>query len=364
MFSQRERSVFLRLWQSGRESRLELARLLKMTPNAAGDVVSSLLSRRVLRECDPAGKGRGRPSIPVEIDTGRQHMIGLALQPGSVEVARLNLRGQLLDSPVRTAIVDPSKLVRMAARAIEKACEKDVFAIGITATGFVDLEHRRLLVSSALGALPEADLAPLYETCRGKPLFLQNDMHALAARWLLTCNAPVHEDCLLVLLADGQVGAAVLVDGRPNAGCVAGGNELGHMRFPIPTEMCYCGHRGCFERIFSSQHARARLGTIGSLGDGIRVYDGHRSPLSELIDLTANALANAANLLRVHRIVIASPYTKHALFTNDLLRRTRECLMPGLSDRVRIDLWEQAAASRAETAGFLPLANMCLDAWA
>ena len=131
----------------------------------------------------------------------------------------------------------------------------------------------------------------------------------------------------------------------------------------VVTDRCYCGQTGCVERIFSSEYARARLGMVGSLPDMVRKYDGRPSPLTQLIQLTATSLANVTNFLRPHRLVLISPYTRHPVFTNELLRRIRELLLRVLAERVRIDLWDQPASSPAETAAYLPLAAMCLDGW-
>ena len=284
-----------------------------------------------------------------------------------MQVARLNLRGQSQGTPQRSAVIEPRELVSTATRILRAQLDENTVAVGLSVTGFVDSEHRRMLLSSSLVGLADADLSPIEDMLNGTPLCLQNDMQALAARWLLTqqphAASPAGEDVLLVLLADGQVGSTMLINGRPNDGCVIGGNELGHMRFPIPTDRCYCGATGCVERIFSSEYARARLGLVGTLASMVQDYDGRRSPMNELISLTANALGNIVNFVRPHRLVITSPFTSQALFANELLKQTRECVLPAIAERVHIDLWEQPVATPAETAGFLPLAAMLLESW-
>ena len=364
IIEERERSVFHRLWASGPVNRLELAREIGLTPNAAGNLVNAMIRRGLLRDGTPAQKGRGRPTIPVEIDATRRQVLGLSLSQGRVQTASLNLRGQVLEPPEVKGALEPKTLIRTAQRMLAKALGAEHLAVGLSVTGFADPQHRRLLLSSALAGLPEGDLSPLFAAAGKTPVLLQNDMHALAARWLLTQPADPHEDLLLVLLADGQVGATMLIGGTPNAGCVLGGSELGHMRFPVATDRCYCGQTGCLERIFCSEFGRARLGFVGELSANLEAYEGRKGPVAELIALVAAGLANVSNFVRPHRLVIVSPYTRHAVFANDLLKRTRELLLGVLAERVRIDLWEQPAASPAETAGFLPLAAMCLDGWA
>ena len=368
MVNPRERSILWQLWTEASASRLELARRLGLTPNVVGELVGGLLKRGLVHEGDKAVRGRGRPSIPLEIDTNRSQIIGVALQAGWVQVARLNLRGQSRGMPQRCVVHEPQQLVSTAARLLRKQLDDTTVAVGLSVTGFVDTEKRRMLLSSALMGLPDADLSPIEDMLNGVPLCLQNDMQALAARWLLTqqplAASPAGEDVLLVLLADGQVGSTMLINGRPNDGCVIGGNELGHMRFPIPTDRCYCGATGCVERIFSSEYARARLGLVGTLASMVQQYDGRRSAMGELISLTANALGNIVNFVRPHRLIITSPFTRQAVFANELLKQTRECFLPAIAGRVRIDLWEQPVATPAETAGFLPLASMLLESWA
>ena len=68
---------------------------------------------------------------------------------------------------------------------------------------------------------------PLLEVADGRPLAVENDMHALAARWLQEHHRQPTEDVVLVYLDDGQLGSALLVRGEPNWGCLVGGNELG-----------------------------------------------------------------------------------------------------------------------------------------
>lgn len=360
---ERQRRIFHRLWTGTPINRLELARLIGLTPNAAGNLVNGLIKEGLLRERAPSTAGRGRPRIPLEIDTTRRQVLGVAIYSGRVELANLNLRGQAIGTGQTIQISEPGKLIRAVQRAIQKQLTPAHLAMGVSATGFIDAQQPRLLLSSALIGLPDADLSPMLQAAGKTPFYLQNDMHAMAARWLLTQSQQVDEDVLLVLLADGQVGATILIGGKPNAGCVLGGNELGHMRLPVATDRCYCGQTGCVERIFSSEYARARLGLVGELGQMIAHYDGRRGAMGEMVQLISGSLANVCNFLRPHRLVVVSPYTQYPVFANDLLQRTRALLLPALAERVRIDLWENPASSPAETAAYLPLAAMCLDGW-
>ena len=190
--------------------------------------------------------------MPLEIDPGSRHVIGLAINPGHVEVARLGLRGQLLGAGTVREVESPGEIVKVASALLGKTLNRQSLAIGMSVTGFVDPDKGEILFSSATPGLGTVSLQKLYDEANDLPIFLGNDLHACAARWMLTHRAQEAEDALIVSLDDGAVGASVLIEGRPNRGCVTAANEFGHSRFIVDTAKCYCGHTGCLERIFSS----------------------------------------------------------------------------------------------------------------
>ena len=151
-----------------------------------------------------------------------------------------------------------ARLISNAAALLKKHVDRRTIAVGVSVTGLVDPLRQSLLFSSAMKGGPAADLSPIFHAAGDVPVVLENDMHALAARWLLTHRADHKQDVLLVRIDDGHVGAAILVNGRPNRGCATGGNEIGHTRFFVETDRCFCGHTGCLERIVSSEFLAMR----------------------------------------------------------------------------------------------------------
>jgi predicted NBD/HSP70 family sugar kinase len=201
-------------------------------------------------------------------------------------------------------------------------------------------------------------------------------MHALAVRWLLTHQAEQSQDVLLVYIGDGRMGAALLIDGRPNRGCLIGANELGHTRFLVDVERCYCGQVGCLERICSSTFVNGASSRNGapktksakrpppaSLFERIALYDGSDQRLDQMLQLLACGLSNAVNFVRPNRLVLVSELTRYPVFNDRLLREIRAGVLFELVDRVRIDVWDQPGAVSAETAGWLALAGLYQEGW-
>jgi len=289
----------------------------------------------------------------------------------------LTLRGQLLGRPLSRNITDPAKTVPAAKSLLRESMSDQTLGIGLSVTGFVDPSQRATLLSSSFLGHGAASLAPLYEVAGDVPLILENNMHALAAWWLLIHQAESDEDVLLVNISDGQMGAALLIEGRPNRGCATGANELGHMRFFVDTEVCYCGHAGCMERICSTEFLRRRGASSGTLmehaarfgGDGGESGAGGNGnaeadkAMAEVLDYLSAGLANAVNFIRPNRLVLTSELTRYPAFIGTLLRSVRSRLLPELVKRVRVDQWDQADSHSAETAGWLALASLYREGW-
>ncbi len=376
----RQREILRLLWSTGRLSRWELHRRTGVNPNAVGVDVGGLLGGGIIRECASEVAGPGRPRIPLEIDPTVRHVVGVAISPGRIEAGRLTLRGSLLGRPIGRNVTEPSKTIAVAQALLRESLSEQTLAVGLSVTGFVDPTERAILTSSSIPGQGSVSLAPLYETIGNRPLILENNMHALAAWWLLIHQAEADEDVLLVSIRDGQLGAALLIDGRPNRGCAIGANELGHVRFFVDTDTCYCGHPGCLERIVSTEFLRRRGVAVGSLLEHAANYSGGDSganggakasktqaaadkAVGEVLDYLSAGLANAVNFIRPNRLVLASELTRYPAFNSSLLRSIRSRLLGRLLERVRIDLWDQVDGHSAETAGWLALASLYREGW-
>ena len=373
MIDIRQRDILQRLWEKSRLSRWELHELTGYTPNNVGTLAESLITMGVIREGPTEPTGAGRPRVPLEIDPTRRHVAGVAIAPGHIEVGRVGLKGHPMGSSISKNLDDASKVISTAASQLKKTITDETIAIGLSITGFVDAAEHTVLFSSAFPGKGHASLAPIYEAAGDLPVVLENDMHAMAARWLLTHRA-AGQDVLLVLVEDGRLGAAMLIDGRPNRGCATGGNELGHSRFLIDTDPCYCGHTGCLERIVSTDFYKRQLASnpAGNLIADEALFgaaakftgDFSQQPaLETIVNYLACGLANAVNFVRPHRLVLVSSLTRFSAFNDALVRKLRGYVLMELADRVKIDFWDEPAAGSAETAAWLGLADLFFGGW-
>jgi len=154
------------------------------------------------------------------------------------------------------------------------------------------------------------------------------------------------------------------VDGKPVRGCVNSANELGHTRFFVETDKCYCGHTGCLERICSTKFiALQKPVETGTLCEQAQRYTPANEPLQKIIKYLSMGIANAVNFTRPHRLVLANELTGCPVFMDELIRSIRAAILPELVDRVQVELWGQLASCRAESGGWLALAGLYCDGW-
>ncbi len=346
--------------RDGPLSRQDLHERTGMRPNTVGDLAEVLLGAGLLREGAPQVLGPGRPRVPLDIDPARRRVLGLALQPGRVDAAELNLRGERLRH--WTARVTRSAGIIAATLKLLRSIDHDpLLAVGLTATGFIDLASRHLLTSSATRPARPVSLDPVVQAVGDRPLVIENDLQSLAVQWVMAHEHEAEDDILLVFVGDGAVGAAVLVGGRPVRGCVVGGNELGHTRLPVSTRRCYCGQTGCLERIVSTEFLHDRApGSARTLAEAAAAYSGNEvdEPMDAVLECLTMGIANAVNLLRPRRVVLASEFNTYEGFTTQLVARIRHAMLDTLAKRVRIDLWDRREVDFAEAAGWLALASI------
>ncbi len=376
LFNRLETDVLRVVRSRGRVSRSELAVALGARPNSVGQAVGRLIDKRLLRECDPeaGATGQGRPRRPLEIDGAGRHILGVAAQghPAHTERHDLSIRPvNLLGRAVGAAWRGPADGVGLDA--LNGLVNDATLGIAVTTPGLIDRENLGRDEHSAVRSVRAA-----VERI-GRPAMIDNDGHALAARWQLTGGhgrtleppgktEASDEEVLFIRLGDGRMGASVMIGGRPNRGCVIGGNELGHTRLPVDTPRCFCGQTGCLERIASTAFVHARGASTArtlpelcsAFGRGAEADD---AAVSAMIGLLAIGVSNAVQFLRPHRVVVVSEMSRYTAFFDAWREETAALLLPELRRRVLIEAWDEPLASPAESAAHLGLAAIYDKAW-
>ncbi|MGC8623970.1 MAG: ROK family protein [Phycisphaerae bacterium] len=355
--------VILRhLWFNGPLSRSELHGLIGMTPNAVGAEVIQLQRLGLVKELAPKVSSGGRPQIPLILDPSARRILGISIEPGQVAVTELGLNGQLTLAPIAKSIIQESRLVTAAAYLAKEHCVRRTLLAAVSVTGLIDHLTGNILLSSSAPHHSHLDTSVLRKELDDVELIIANDLHAAAGRWAVTHRSELQEDTLLIAFDDGRIGSVMVINGRPNQGCIMGANELGHTRFPVKTDRCFCGQIGCLERIFSSSFLGPTV-LETDFTKRVETPDTQDVRLMEMLNLLVMAFANAVNFVRPARLVLASRFMGNKAFADWLTGRIRQAILPQLSERVAIDTWNIKVAGSAESAAWLGLASLLFEPW-
>jgi predicted NBD/HSP70 family sugar kinase len=363
----RERNFATIIRRQGSIGRREIHRLTRIHPTLTGNTIAKLIESGLICEdvssqsLSSAPRERGRPQVPLRVDADRRVFLGLAISPGQVRLARVDPTGAMRGDEIVHSNSHGEALIDAAAHLLADHIDDAVFSIGVSFTGIVSpVDHISVFSSSVPSGAP-VSLEPIYAAAGQVPLILNNDMHAMAVRWLLE-HGSIQSDVLLVGISDGQLGASVLIDGRPHRGAVIAANELGHMRLAIATDRCYCGQEGCLERIVSSpQLARFGARSSRTLDAVLANPDGEDAAIASVLSHLAGGIANAANFIQPGRIIIASPMVRRAKFMNFLRVELPSLLLPGIREKIQVDFWPQFDLQSAQNAAWLALADVFGD---
>lgn len=362
-FTNRDRKLANLIWRQGPLARADLHAISGVHPNQVGISVDRLLRLGLVTEGVGKSEGRGRPSVPLEVRAAGSEVLGVSISIGHVSSVRLDLRGGVQGEARDIASDDAARLVRLAAAAVKKGISPSVLAVGVSVPGLVDPDTRSLLFSSTDPQARNVSLDPIFEAAGGRNVVINNDQHALAARWLLTHRVDPEQDLLLIGFDDGRMGAASVIGGRASSGCVMSANELGHTCLAIDAPKCFCGQVGCVERICSTEFI-AHRGVKGvSLVDLARSRTLAPDVFDEIVAHVAMGVANAINFARPHRVIFASPLAQQYTFVDALSAQVRQRVLPALAERVRVEWWDTPVSTSAENAAWLAIASIFYDGW-
>lgn len=363
MLNPRQQQILFAIRQHRRPSQAQIHEMLGIRKNTISDDIAELIALKLVRICGPQRLKRGRPRASLEIDPVSRHVIGLSMQAGRAEICLLNLMGEVIGEPRRAAVRGSRALIPAAAKLLAEAKSLETFSIGLATPGLLDLEKREVMMGILDPGPPYRSIKPLLAAAGKTPLVVENDVHAMSAKWLLSQTNGEQETVLMVFIADGQIGSALLVDGHPTPGCVIGSHELGHSRFPVKTRRCYCGQLGCLERIFSSDYLRDTVDERMPLATALGRFSEFESKLRPLISLLGCGIANMMNFLRPHRLVLVGEILSHPMARDAVTRSIRDQTLKALASRIQMQFWEQPALRSAEIAGWLALAAVYRPRW-
>jgi N-acetylglucosamine repressor len=293
-----ERLVLATIYDAGRISRADVARLTGLTRTTVSDVTEELIAEGLCREVGRGPSTGGKAPILLEIPDTARLLVGVDLGDRVFTAAVVNLRGEIIDRlDVPSGDADGDEALRLALDligGIVARADGPILGIGIGAPGLID-QGVGTVIQAVKRDWRQLPLASIVSDRFGLPVQVANDAQAAG-------------------LAEHVFGATRglnLVTVKVGQG-IGAGLVLNTVVEPAG-ELCRCGRRGCLETQASARAVLDRLSahcgrpvtmdeavTMFNLGDGAarRIVLGAGASLGR-------ALAAVVGMLHVRRIVLA-----------------------------------------------------------
>ncbi|POF63946.1 ROK family transcriptional regulator [Novacetimonas maltaceti] len=295
MFTSGQYRVLRAISTMGNISRTQLVDITGLSKATVSTLTRELLDRNILSERELVF-GQGRPAILLGLNAVSACFAGVSLQSDPGQILLTDLHGEILVQMDLPRICDPDLCVDQIATGIHDLLVQagdragPLGGIGIAIPGFVARDRRVCLRSTALGWRNVDIVTPLKDRMK-VPVFAENDANALVQGEHLFGILRDCPDFSMIIVGDGGIGCAHIVDGKLHRGFHGGAGEISHTTvfWPDgrePDRPCSCGKRGCLDTVSSLQAIRSMAQQRGLPGSPAELEmlarDGHADALGIL----------------------------------------------------------------------------------
>ena len=345
------------LHHNGPLSRAELTNKLGLNRSTIGALVSDLSFNGLVVEHAPGTRasGAGRPSHVVAPRTDGPYALAVDIDVRHLTVAAIALGGKVLARRTVELPGDAGPAVAVAAilqcnttMAHELPVGSWPAGVGVSVAGTVRRHDGRVLDAPNLH-WHDVDLISLVRAglATDLPIRVGNDADlAVLAEHLRGAARDV--DDVVYLLARVGVGAGILTDGVPLRGMNGLAGEFGHVVVAPDGPECYCGNRGCFERMVGEQALFTSAGLpdasdvkgIGQVVDAAEAGNARAlRAVHEACQWLSAGLAGLSHILNPRLIVIGGSLVPLVQAQHQDLQTSLDDLMgagPGESAEIRL----------------------------
>ncbi|WP_328551435.1 MULTISPECIES: ROK family transcriptional regulator [unclassified Streptomyces] len=238
-------------------SRVEIAQYTGLTPQTVSGIVRRLIEEGIIRE-DGESKGAagGKPRTTLRVNADAGCAVGLHFDPVELSCTVVDLLGRPLVVKKRPArhVTDPAEVVKDMAELVadvlaETGVDRDkVLGIGLATPGPIDIEHGVIVGAPQLTNWTRVPVQHMLSETTGLPVTLDNDATAAAIgeRWSGAGRGVA--DFAYFFFGTG-IGGGLILNHQVYRGGSRNAGEFGHSSVLPDGPECYCGNRGCLERL-------------------------------------------------------------------------------------------------------------------
>lgn len=253
----------------GKLTRVEIARLTKLTAQTVTNITRELELLGWIQSHSPVRSGRGQPAIPLSINPDGACSIGIHLDQGLLNIIVVDLAGMELLR--RTATFQTSDALLIFNRVVlelqslrEELGERwhKILGFGWAMPGPFDVIGISSTGPTTMHGWENINVSKELERIFQMPIWIANDATAAALGERLYGEAQQLSSFVYLFINKG-LGAGLYLNGKIYDGHSHNAGEIGHIIVQPAGRLCFCGNHGCLERYLSLQAAyeMCNLGT-------------------------------------------------------------------------------------------------------
>lgn len=342
------------LRRNGSLSRVEIARLSGLTPQAIRNIVDDLLQTNLIRETGRRKGFRGQPQIDIEINPDGGYSLGFHVEGGILHHVAANLGGQIIyegrsqtiprtEPEMLAAITEIDARSRQELKGLSRLGVGAVFSRPSTSKWFLNEQNPEEFEAQSQA------LARYFED----EIVFENDANAAALAESVFGLARAGGDFLYLFVGEG-VGGGIIEAGEAVRGVRGNAGEFGHILIDPNGEKCHCGNRGCL-------HGYLSIGGLRRKHPDASIEP--NSVPDDWLDVAAAALGRALvsleNILDPQRVILGGTAPEWLL--SEIVRRLSRQDFPSVRSELaeeRIEISRLGSRSALLGAAALSLLNV------
>lgn len=289
-------------------SRIQLAKITKMSPTTITRIVQELIEEDYIIEAMSEEIAIGRRPTLININPAARYSIGVEIDRSKLRIGLLNFICELVDFVeiplkrsesyewiIETLVQEIQKLI-----VLNQIPADRLLGIGIGIPGRINQQQGIVLISEQLkwtNKQVRADLAQHFQCT----IVIDNELKMQIFAESAAIYEPIQKNSILIGVGSG-IGAAIILNGEIYRGNQNNAGEISHLTINPFGEPCSCGNRGCLSlytreetlQQFIPEAQQSEYNTLEKIVEGIHANE-HWS--MAIIEHIATYLAIAINNL-------------------------------------------------------------------
>lgn len=352
------------LLREGPLSRKMIAEMTHLTPATITNLTAELIHDKIIYELgDMQSTRSGRRSVALDINAESGVSLGIHIRADRIEIGIVNLKGRVVKeySFPYEQVPSQRELVPLLAQYIQQVTSEEelpLVGIGIGSLGLVDYENG-IILSAKMG-WKNLKLAPELSQAVTVPVYLDNNVNAMALAEKMFGNAKHNENFIFIYLSRG-IGSGLVSNGKVYRRGRIGSGAFGHMTYYPDGEPCWCGNHGCLE-LYASGHMlleQFQLRRLRELAELAR--RGNVEALQAIAsagEKIGTCLASFNNILYIEKVIVSGPLAEEDL---PLIRSMNETVNRRSFVAADVEPVNIFASSLKSQAGVIGAASLALN---